>query len=256
MIVFDPNVQFKTVTVVGVGGTGAQVSRIVGRMLYDMKRRGLHIPDLVLIDPDIIEDKNIGRQLYSSGDIGQNKAQVVSKRLNLGLGLNSVAIPEAVSPDHFDRFDGNLIISCVDNHIARKVLHDWGGRHCLIGGGNHQNSGQVCIGNSGHLDVIEATFRSGESTIRHLPKEGLLFPALLEPEPEVAVDANISCADLLMQGSQDILINDWVATIIGQYVYKLLYRQPIETFLTFVSANAMSVRSIPISASEMKVYLW
>ena len=98
MAVFDPHLNLKTITIVGVGGTGAQCARIVGRMLYDMKRRGLHIPDLVLIDPDVVEDKNVGRQLFTAGDVGQYKSQVVSRRLNLGLGLSSVAIAEPVSP--------------------------------------------------------------------------------------------------------------------------------------------------------------
>jgi len=57
---FDPNTHIKTVTVVGVGGTGAQVARILGRIVYDMARprsgRGrLHTPQIVLIDPDTVE---------------------------------------------------------------------------------------------------------------------------------------------------------------------------------------------------------
>jgi hypothetical protein len=40
-----------------------------------------------------------------------------------------------------------------------------------------------------------------------------------------------------------LLINDWMATITSQYIYKLLHRQPITSFVSYVSADGMSVRS-------------
>ena len=44
MNVFDPNIHIETVTVVGLGGTGAQVARHVARIVYDMRRSRLHTP--------------------------------------------------------------------------------------------------------------------------------------------------------------------------------------------------------------------
>ena len=253
MAVFDPHLHLKTITIVGVGGTGSQVARIVGRMLYDMKRRGLHIPDLVLIDPDCVEIKNVGRQLFTAGDVGQYKAHTISKRLNLGLGLNSVAIAEPVSLDHFERYSGHLIVSCVDNHAARKVLHEIDGLH--ISAGNHHASGQVCIGNSSDVTLIKRTLDRADGKIPYLPKEGLLFPALLEPEPDPAPDTTLSCADLVLAGAQDIIINDWVSVVVGQYIHKILYREPIETFLSFISADTLTIRSLPVCKSEVEAYL-
>ncbi|GAB5426328.1 MAG: hypothetical protein Crog4KO_34750 [Crocinitomicaceae bacterium] len=85
---FDPNQQISRVVIIGLGGTGAQVARILGRMCYDMREKNYHIPKIVLIDPDRIEAKNIGRQLFVHADIGQHKAAIVAKRLNFGLGLD------------------------------------------------------------------------------------------------------------------------------------------------------------------------
>jgi len=87
--VFDPNVYIKTVTIVGVGGTGASTARIVARIIYDMQRSRRHTPQIVLIDPDRVEEKNIGRQaLFAPSDIGKFKAECVAKRLNFALGLD------------------------------------------------------------------------------------------------------------------------------------------------------------------------
>src|SRR5690606_5889073 len=120
---FDPNTHIRTVTVVGVGGTGSQVARIVGRILFDMKRSRLHTPDLVLIDPDRVEAQNVGRQLFAASDVGLYKAEVVSRRLNFGLGLSASYIPEPVNAEtHFEHRSSNLVISCVDNHCSVSKL--------------------------------------------------------------------------------------------------------------------------------------
>jgi molybdopterin/thiamine biosynthesis adenylyltransferase len=61
MNTFDPNIHIQTLTIVGLGGTGAQIARSVARMVYDMNEARLHTPQIVLIDPDKVEHKNVGR---------------------------------------------------------------------------------------------------------------------------------------------------------------------------------------------------
>ena len=90
----------------------------------------------------------------------------------------------------------------------------------------------------------------------YLPNAALLFPALLEPEPipEPATEAR-SCADLVLQGDQHLLVNDWMACAAASYLYALLRRQPVTTFATFVSLDGLSVRSLPICHDELSTYL-
>jgi hypothetical protein len=118
--IFDPNIHIRTITLVGVGGTGASTARIVARIIYDMRRARLHTPKIILIDPDRVEEKNIGRQaLFAPADIGQFKAECVARRLNAALGLDIGWIAEPLDPErHADRFGSTLVISCVDNHVA------------------------------------------------------------------------------------------------------------------------------------------
>jgi PRTRC genetic system ThiF family protein len=255
--VFDPNLYIKSVTIVGIGGTGAQVARTIGRIVYDMQRSRKHSPQIVLIDPDTVEEKNVGRQLFSPSMLGKNKAESVGKMLNLALGLNVRWIPDAVDPvRHFERYGSNLVISCVDNHEARKAIHQING--VILGAGNHENSGQVCIGNCDDPEQMRRNLDGCDGKYAYLPKEGLLFPELLQPEPiseRPTPVANISCAELVMEGSQHLLINDWMASIVGSYIYKLLHRQPITSFLTFINADNLVVQSKPICREELKVYL-
>lgn len=180
--VFDPNLYIKSITIVGIGGTGAQVARIVGRMLYDMQRARKHTPHIVLIDPDTIEEKNVGRQLFSPSLLGKPKAECVGRMLNLALGLDVRWIVDGVNPvRHFDRYGSNLVISCVDNHEARRAIHQVNG--VLIASGNHEDAGQVCIGNTSDVEQMRRNLDGRDGKYAYLPKEGLLFPELLQPEP-------------------------------------------------------------------------
>ena len=73
-------------------------------------------------------------------------------------------------------------------------------------------------------------------------------------QPTQTVDA--SCAELVASGDQHLLINEVMATVVGQYVYKLLHRQPIYGFLTYVSiGETQTMRSLPVRREELQVFL-
>ncbi|MFZ2880446.1 MAG: ThiF family adenylyltransferase [Phototrophicaceae bacterium] len=254
---FDPNTHIQTVVIVGCGGTGAQVARIVARIVYDMRRARLHTPAILLVDPDVVEDVNVGRQLYSvaESNLGLPKAEVVGTRLTLALGLDIAwCIEPFDAGKHGERHGSQLVVGCVDNHEARRELHR--ARGILIGAGNYRDGGQVVIGNTSDADQMRRHIDGRGGKYAYLPKEGLLFPALLEPEvPAPVPQPDLSCAELVLRGGQDLLVNDWIACVVGQYVYALLRRQPIRTFASFVSLDGMSIRSLPICRDELQPYL-
>ncbi len=257
MNVFDPNTHIQTIVIVGCGGTGAQVARIVARIVYDMRRDRLHTTSILLVDPDIVEEKNVGRQLFTSADAALKlpKAEVVGKRLNMALGLDIAWSVEPFDVEkHGNRYGSQLVIGCVDNHLARRELHRTQG--ILIGAGNYRDGGQVVIGNVADSERMRRYIDGADGKYAYLPKEGLLFPALLEPEASASEpQSDLSCAELVLRGEQDVLVNDWMACVVGQYVSALLRRQPIRTFASFISLDGMSVRSLPICRDELLAYL-
>lgn len=107
----------------------------------------MHTPRITFIDPDTVEKKNVGRQMFTLADLGQNKAELLMRRLNLALGLDITAIPEPFDPDRHPNGNGTLLIGCVDNHEARRALAQATG--FWIDCGNHFESGQVVAGNCG-----------------------------------------------------------------------------------------------------------
>jgi hypothetical protein len=165
-------------------------------------------------------------------------------------------ICEAVDAErHLERW-GNLIVGCVDNHLARRELAKVSAA-IWIDSGNHASAGQVVIGNTGDRDLVLRQLNGRNAKVAYLPHAGLLFPALLEPDAdaEPTPQPQISCAELIAARSQELLVNDWMAVATAQYIYKLLHRQPITSFVTFVSSDGMSVRSVAIGREEVMGYL-
>lgn len=66
--------------VVGVGGTGSLVARDLPKIIMDSGSK------MVVIDGDVVEEKNMKRQAYQSHDIGDNKAIALSRKINTFYG--------------------------------------------------------------------------------------------------------------------------------------------------------------------------
>ncbi len=251
---FEPLHGVGQVVLVGCGGTGGQLARSAARIVYDMGRRGLHAPRLTFIDPDVVEECNVGRQLFTPADVGVNKAVLLARRFNLALGLDISAIPEPFDPVRHPNGPGTLLLGCVDNHQARRALAE--ARGLWLDCGNHGETGQVICGSSSDREAVRRGIErmAGQGGVIHdLPNAALVFPGLLEPDPEPQPASDVSCAELVEAGSQHLLINDAVATAAAGYVWKLLHRLPLTSFISFVSLD--TIRPVPVSAEEIGAYL-
>jgi len=265
---FDPHIHPREIILVGVGGTGGHLARAIARILAHMKALRMSVPSFTLIDPDIVEMKNVSRQLYTPAEIGMNKAEVTARRLSCALGLPIEWIAEPFSASqHIGRDSyGLILIDAVDNHLARRELAQVK-RSVVVSCGNHRSSGQVSIGNQSDRDEVlrlldEITKRQhklgNKETVAYLPTAYALFPELLEPEsaPELPQNTDASCAVRVLQGEQELLINDVIATIAARYIQQLLFRQPIQSFLTFCDIEGMfSVRPVAITNENVLRYL-
>lgn len=260
MTIFDPHMHIKEVILIGLGGTGAQIARSVARLVYDMGRARLHVPAVRFIDPDTVEEKNIGRQLFSYGDIGQSKARVLASRFNAALGLNISAIDKPFDAAHHVAYPrSTLLIGAVDNERARSELAKVEGA-LWLDAGNFANAGQVILGNTIDGDEVLRQLDGAQDRLAYLPNAALLFPQLLEPEPvsEPAAESQdnaLSCAELIATGEQGLFVNDLIASVTAQYLWRILYRQPVSTFASFVDGDTLSLRSLPICRDELLPYL-
>lgn len=89
---------------------------------------------VVLHDADTIEEKNIDRQLFSTADIGGNKAEVLAAR------FTNVTADPSWFHEGTDIPERAVLMVCVDNHRARAAALDMADRRdCAVFiGGNEE----------------------------------------------------------------------------------------------------------------------
>lgn len=91
MFHYAPNQLISQVVIFGVGGTGGRLVPLVTQLLatqHFTKRA-----KVILMDGDIVEEKNCKRQLFIPSEVGKNKANVMAARYKRAFGSNTVAVP-------------------------------------------------------------------------------------------------------------------------------------------------------------------
>lgn len=238
------------VLLVGCGGTGSFLALHLARMAYHAKeKRGIRI-NLTLIDPDQVEEKNIGRQNFCPAEVGRNKARALMERYNRAFGLDIVAYARPFDDVRIafqDRKTMYLMAGCVDNPEARRGMQDVVGRKegrlWWLDGGNHDHSGQVLLGNEVGL-LSPAISPLGVCTA--LPSPGTQHPELLvsnAPPRGQESDEALSCADLAVQEVQGLMVNQAVAGWMASYIYRLLLSYELDMYATYFDLLAGSARS-------------
>lgn len=181
---------------IGAGGTGTHLLDPLVRYLTNKDGTDANVWQLGVIDGDVVEEKNLSRQLFSEMDVAVNKANAATvpyQHLR-----NVIAIPEYLGVDNIARYltDGVVVLIAVDNFPVRALIEE----HCstldnvvVINGGNEHHTGscQIWIRENG-VDVT--------------PRLSFLHPEILQPGEN---RATMSCAQVaaLPGGEQLIATN-------------------------------------------------
>jgi PRTRC genetic system ThiF family protein len=251
-----------SILLVGCGGTGSHLAQALARLASHVRDGGGPALTLIFVDGDVVEPKNVGRQLFSRADVGKNKAQVLASRFGAVFGLPIAALPAMLDEDFFrthaapvlgERYNGPLRVSigAVDTAAARATLHKalaWGNLHLWLDCGNHEHSGQVCLGSAAEADELRGALALG-SLCGALPSPGLQFPDLLKPPPKRK--KRVDCADAMVDNAQSLQVNQMMAAIAGQYLYQLVVARRLTTFQTVVDIQSLTMRSLPITAANL-----
>lgn len=219
-------------TLVGCGGTGSHIASGLVAIAQALDERGVRV-DMMFIDPDRVEPKNVGRQLFSSGDVGQPKAAILAGRLNAAFGLGiGAAVRKIDERDTFRSSEPNtlsIVVGAVDNRTARALIaravnppprYPFSeGDLWWLDTGNSEHAGQVSLGNTLSLDNMRGAVGLGMTS--RLPAPSLINPDLvLAPEPKTLKPTNghtkngakdPSCAELAAEGAQGLMVNRMAA---------------------------------------------
>lgn len=244
----------KLVVLVGCGGTGSHIAQALARIASHLQAQGQPLT-LVFVDGDVVEAKNVGRQLFSPAELGRNKAQTLAARFNAALGLQITAVPQMatamrlndLAADHHRSW--RLLIGAVDGASGRKAI-DEALQKCYHGWldcGNHESSGQVCFGTERGLFDSKAAFRL-PGVCASLPAPSRLYPELLVEARKLP---RLDCAAAQEDNAQSLMVNQMMAAIAGEYLYNLLVRRRLETCATTVDLASLTMRTIPITRSAI-----
>ena len=237
------------VHLVGVGGNGAQMAARLARLDVAMQAlghpAGLHV---TAFDADTVSEANVGRQLYSPSDVGQNKALLTIHRLNLFYGLDWAARPWRYEDRHAGDAEPDILVSCVDTRSARRALH------CVMHAascttrywldlGNTESTAQVVLGqplSQAQRNPLDATAHGPR-----LPCVTELFPEIMDER--IPDDNAPSCSVRMSLAAQGLFVNDAVVTFAAQLLYELFSRGRLASHGVVV--NLDSFRSAPIDVN-------
>ena len=228
-----------TVSLVGCGGTGSQMLTNLGRIDFALKNLGHPGMHVTAFDPDEISESNIGRQLFSPADIGQNKATVLITRVNRFYGLDW----EAVTAKYSKSGRSNIIISCVDTARARIEI---------------EKTFPVKPGNMNPYDIpfywldIGNTQRTGQVVLGTvLSPKGIYLPNIIKMFPDIEAmdneeDQGPSCSLAQALTRQDLFINSTLATLAADLLWKLFREMRLNYHGVFVNLDTMKMNPISV----------
>lgn len=230
-----------TVCLVGCGGTGSQVLTCLARLneaLVGLGHPGLHV---TVYDGDIVDETNVGRQLYSPADIGQNKAVVSVSRVNRYFGYSWIAIPEPITKS----LKGNIVITCIDSAPGRvqigedlkrdKTLSAEYKHFYWLDFGNDMKTGQVVLGKAGHTK---------------LPAKFSKLPTVIDRFPQLKKMKNKksapSCSISQALGKQDLFVNSTLAQLGMNLIWKLFREGGVNYGGLYLNLDTLTVNPMPL----------
>ncbi len=241
--------QRANIALVGCGGTGSYLAQRLARLAGHAREQGVEV-QLTFIDPDVVEEKDLFRQLFVACEVGQPKAEALARRYGAAFGLPIRYANEALKPDHIDQAERyrdhvfHLLIGAVDNAAARyqidAVCRGWSGRLWWLDCGNHHHNGQVILGNTSEVDISPLGYCTG------LPLPSVRMPELVDLEAEAAARVSgplPSCANDMLDNVQSLMINEAMASYAASYVYRLLLTYDLDMWRTYINLEAGNASS-------------
>ena len=199
------------IIIIGAGGTGSWLASFLSRFNKNV----------IMVDGDEVEPKNLARQNFEPDDIYKNKASVVAAKNEFALSvdeyLTSTEILDQISDSQKDATP--IVIGAVDNNNTRILINEWMEQQSnaiWIDGGNNEVNGQTII----HIKKDGSVVEGYESPMKVEP--GLAVSNDDERRPD-----EISCAEQSESAPQSIAANVMSATSIFNIITSLMSEKPV-----------------------------
>lgn len=260
---------------IGTGGTGGYIVQHLAQMLGT-----LNCPhSYVLVDPDVIENKNLKNQLFLEEEIGEKKAEVLAERYatayNLNISTYTEKYVESVneitslfSKEYLDAGNGSfhydvrlvpILIGSVDNGYTRQQLHKAflelpsciyidSGNESVIVPQDWQNR-PINEWSDEELSLYRESGWTGQIVCGIKMGKKIIQPPLCEVYPDIlaATDtikpSEVSCSDLTSSDPQRLIVNKMAAHAVMMYMSEILEDRCIENHKTVFHAKKGYMRT-------------
>jgi PRTRC genetic system ThiF family protein len=241
------------VSLIGAGGTGSQVLTALGRINASLTALGHPGIFVRLFDDDLVTSANMGRQLFTTSELGLTKSVVLINRVNRFFGTNWKAICQKITRrTNKDEFRANIIISCVDSvktrfDIAAQIKTMDAKSPSMdrpvywMDFGNGRNSGQVILTTIGEVKQPASTKYKTTGRLPYLTDE---FKALLKAQPE---DLSPSCSMADALHKQDLFINTSLSALGASLLWSMFREGLIHCRGFFLNLKDFRTQPIPVN---------
>lgn len=89
----------QTIVIYGVGGTGSRIVPALAQLMSKMPT--LINPEMILVDFDVVETKNLDRQNFAASDVGKNKAEALAARYSKAFNVKITPITVAAGTKEY-----------------------------------------------------------------------------------------------------------------------------------------------------------
>lgn len=250
------------IAIAGCGGNGSQFLNGLARMHIALCALGHPGLEVVAFDPDVITDANVGRQLFSPGDVGQSKARVLVNRINNYFGLEWEAVHGYLDRQVDDAGIAcpHILVGCVDSIRARQQLSKLRSVQYWLDLGNTDKKGQVILGeleaewkDNNRPDRIQNAMSAARKAKQPAPVILPRLPHVLDIFPQlkrkrVKEDTSPSCSLAEALERQDLFINQTVATFALQLLWQFIRQGGLDIHGYFINLETGKVTPLPITA--------
>lgn len=236
-----------TILVVGAGGTGSCFLQKFARFQAALNYMNINV---VVIDGDRVERKNLKRQNFFDDSIGKYKSENLVELAADSYGLEWGAINSYVLEINniVDAFRSieietcmnvKILIGCVDNHAARRVMESWfeQEKDCIyIDSANDEFDGEIIVSAKARGSIIS-------------PLRSFYFPDVLTDDSPSVVEE--SCEVRNQSSPQHQATNDLAGNIILSLISQILERN-IPTGMIVFDSRKFSLRRFPFEEGGLR----
>lgn len=181
--------------IIGCGGVGSWLAPALA-LLTDPKQ-------IVLVDADVLEEKNLDRQLFKPEDIGRMKSEALAERYHCQWR------EEWFCEGMKDYTERDWIIACVDNHIARRGALAEADRHgCQV----------ICAANETHSAEAYLYHREWRDTAIDPRK---YYPDILTDRSNDPRRRAVGCTGQAQQENRQLVTSNSLAASLAGHLFAL-----------------------------------